>query len=109
MVRHRSLPFVLLVALCSALATAQGPKGIAYVEAPERAAGVCVAGSPDKGFACARERCAESGIPGNECLRRACRALHRVHTRTLFRSGRARNRPVSGWAAPDQMGSAKRR
>ena len=71
MIRSRSLPFVLLIALCSALAAAQGPKGIAYVEAPERAAGVCVAGSPDKGFACARERCAEPGVPGNECLRRA--------------------------------------
>ena len=71
MVRSYSLLVGLLLALGSTWVAAQGPKGIAYVEAPERSAGVCVAGSPEKGFACARNRCAESGVPGNECLRRA--------------------------------------
>jgi len=71
MVRSCALLVGLLLALGSTWVAAQGPKGIAYVEAPERSAGVCVAGSPEKGFACARNRCAESGVPGNECLRRA--------------------------------------
>ena len=53
----------------SVLAVAAGPAGIAYVEAPEQAAATCVAGSPDRAFACAREKCAAEGVPARNCLR----------------------------------------
>lgn len=53
----------------TALAAASGPVGIAYVEAPERAAATCVAANPDRAFACAREKCVAEGVAGRDCLR----------------------------------------
>lgn len=53
----------------SVLAGASGPTGIAYVEAPEQAAATCVAGNPDRAFACAREKCAAEGVAARDCLR----------------------------------------
>jgi hypothetical protein len=50
---------------------ADGPNGIAFVEAPERSGGYCVGKSPDQAFACAREKCAVDGVKPAECLRRA--------------------------------------
>ncbi|MCQ0990003.1 hypothetical protein [Jiella marina] len=51
-------------------AAAQGPTGIAIVEAPEAGSGVCFAGNPETGFSCARDKCiAESGLEPRDCLR----------------------------------------
>ncbi len=47
----------------------QGPVGIAFAEAPEMASGVCTAGDPDAGFACARQKCVEGGAEAGDCLR----------------------------------------
>ncbi|PLX35893.1 MAG: hypothetical protein C0606_17540 [Hyphomicrobiales bacterium] len=45
-------------------------EGIAIVVAPEMSAGVCRAGNPEAGFACAREKCAaEPGVEAGDCLR----------------------------------------
>lgn len=69
------LSSALSAALSAVLATATpalaaGPQGIAIAEAPEAGSGVCFAGSPDSGFACAREKCvAESGLEPSDCLR----------------------------------------
>ncbi|WP_333666622.1 hypothetical protein [Parvibaculum sp.] len=46
-----------------------GTGGIAFVQAPEQSSGVCAAGNPDKGFACAREKCTEGGAAAGDCLR----------------------------------------
>lgn len=38
--------------------------------APEMSAGMCRAGNPDAGFACAREKCAsQDGVQSSDCLR----------------------------------------
>lgn len=50
---------------------ADGPVGIAYVEAPEQAAGICTAGNPDAAFACAKRKCTAGGARAGDCLRRA--------------------------------------
>lgn len=68
------LPFLLLLILSflvtPSLALAQdGPEGIAIVEAPEQGGGYCFAATPEKGFACAREKCAIDGIRMEDCLR----------------------------------------
>ena len=58
-----------LIATASS-ALAAGPQGIAIAEAPEAGSGVCHAGSPDSGFACARQKCvSESGLEPSDCLR----------------------------------------
>lgn len=46
-----------------------GTGGIAFVQAPEQSSGACAAGNPDKGFACARQKCAEGGAAAGDCLR----------------------------------------
>lgn len=67
------LPALLLVALFGAFSAravwAQGPLGIAFVQAPEAATGVCAGSSPDEAFACARRACAAGGVKPGQCLR----------------------------------------
>jgi hypothetical protein len=46
-----------------------GPKGIAFVLAPEQGAGMCFGGTPEKAFDCAKKECVASGAPASECLR----------------------------------------
>lgn len=48
---------------------AQGPKGIAFVQAPELGSGMCMADNPEAGFACAVEKCRESGAQDADCIR----------------------------------------
>lgn len=68
--RPRRPILVMAMAILAFPATAQdGPKGIAFVEAPEQSGGVCFAGNPDRGFACAREKCVEGGAEARDCLR----------------------------------------
>ena len=59
-----------LALLCLASAArASGPTGIAFVHAPEMGSGVCMGGTPDKAFACARERCIREGGNAQACKR----------------------------------------
>ena len=68
--RPRRPILVMAMAILAFPATAQdGPKGIAFVEAPEQSGGVCFAGNLDRGFACAREKCVEGGAEARDCLR----------------------------------------
>ena len=68
--RPRRPILVMAMAILAFPAAAQdGPKGIAFVEAPEQSGGVCFAGNPDRGFACAREKCVEGGAEARDCLR----------------------------------------
>ncbi|MEM7291598.1 MAG: hypothetical protein AAF412_14705 [Pseudomonadota bacterium] len=53
----------------SAFAFADGPKGIAFVEAPEQSSGLCFADNADKGFACAKKECTANGTISSDCLR----------------------------------------
>lgn len=60
------------LALClaaSAPAGAEGPVGIAHAQAPERSSGTCTGSTPERAFACARERCAREGVRAGECRR----------------------------------------
>lgn len=43
--------------------------GIAFAYAPEQGMGVCAGGNPDKAFACAKKKCAESGAAEADCAR----------------------------------------
>ncbi len=43
--------------------------GIAFAYAPEQGMGVCTGGNPDKAFACAKAKCAESGAAPSDCAR----------------------------------------
>jgi hypothetical protein len=52
-------------------ALAEGPLGIAFVEAPERSFGHCTSSSLDQAFTCARARCAVDGVKASDCMRRA--------------------------------------
>ena len=70
--RARLWPALAFLAPCLGPAPAlaqNGPVGIAFVEAPEQSSGVCSAGNPDKGFACARQKCVEGGAEQRDCLR----------------------------------------
>jgi len=53
----------------SGLSSAEGPLGIAFVEAPEQGGGVCLSQNADKGFECAKAQCMESGALASDCLR----------------------------------------
>ena len=56
--------------LCvSTAAEAAGPTGIAFVYAPEMGSGVCTGGTPEKAFACAREKCIREGGNMPACKR----------------------------------------
>lgn len=64
----------LSVAACLALLltptlAADNRGGIAFAYAPEQGMGVCAGGSPEKAFACARAKCAESGALPADCAR----------------------------------------
>jgi hypothetical protein len=48
---------------------ADGPVGVAFVEAPEQSGGVCTGGNLDRAFACARQKCVEGGAEARDCLR----------------------------------------
>ncbi len=50
-------------------ALAQGPIGIAIVEAPEQSGGVCFADNLDKAFDCARAQCVDGGALRSDCYR----------------------------------------
>ena len=64
--------FVLLAAALLFTAPALADQtGIAFVYAAEQGAGVCTGGSPDKAFACAKKKCAESGAAEADCARLA--------------------------------------
>ncbi len=64
--------FVLLAAALLFTAPALADQtGIAFVYAAEQGAGVCTGGSPDKAFACAKKKCAESGALEADCARLA--------------------------------------
>ena len=57
-------------ALClGAAAQASGPTGIAFVYAPEMGSGVCTGNTPEKAFACAREKCIREGGIVQTCKR----------------------------------------
>jgi hypothetical protein len=53
----------------SNIAEAQTVKGIAIVQAPEQGGGVCLAETPEKGFACAIKKCAVNGIRAQDCIK----------------------------------------
>lgn len=64
-------PWITALALLCVTAAAQaaGPTGIAFVYAPEMGSGVCNAGTPEKAFACAREKCIREGGNMQACKR----------------------------------------
>lgn len=68
---RRRIMAALLGVLClgGPSAAQDGPVGIAFVQAPEQSSGVCVAGNPDRAFACARQACVEGGADARDCLR----------------------------------------
>ncbi|MGI9350307.1 MAG: hypothetical protein ACR2O3_01990 [Rhizobiaceae bacterium] len=55
--------------LSTSLVFAQGPLGVAFVEAPEQSSGMCFADNADYGFACARQKCMANGTLKADCLR----------------------------------------
>ncbi|WP_334193053.1 hypothetical protein [Pararhodobacter sp.] len=60
----------LLVALLPLPALAQdGPRGIAFVQAPEQSSGVALGRTPDEAFAAATAQCVEGGALAEDCLR----------------------------------------
>ena len=60
----------LLAAVLAFAAPARADQtGIAFAYAAEQGAGVCTGGSPDKAFACAKKKCAESGAAEADCAR----------------------------------------
>lgn len=66
----RPFHIFVIAALAAGPAAAQdGPKGIAFVQAPEQGGGVCVGASPEEGFACAVAQCMESGAQDEDCIR----------------------------------------
>jgi len=57
-------------ALAAGPASAQtGPRGIAFVQAPETGGGVCTSATPEEGFACAVAECMEGGATDEDCIR----------------------------------------
>lgn len=62
---------ILVIAALAALPAAaqDGPKGIAFVQAPEQGGGVCVGSTPEEGFSCAVAQCMESGAADEDCIR----------------------------------------
>ncbi|NBU25102.1 MAG: hypothetical protein EBS39_05710 [Gammaproteobacteria bacterium] len=65
----RLVPVVCALLCLSAAALAAGPKGIAFVHAPEMGSGVCTGNTPEKAFACAREQCIREGGNTQACKR----------------------------------------
>lgn len=65
------LHLLILPALLLALPAAaqDGPKGIAFVQAPEQGGGVCAGATPEEGFSCAVAQCMESGAADEDCIR----------------------------------------
>lgn len=61
--------FIFAFIFAPALASAQEQKGIAFAYAPEQGYGVCTGSNPDKAFACARQKCADSGAAAEDCAR----------------------------------------
>ena len=49
---------------------AEGPVGIAFVQAPEQSSAACFGDNLDRAFACARTECAgRDGVTARDCLR----------------------------------------
>jgi hypothetical protein len=70
--RRFALAAIVLVTAAGGLrpaAAQDGPVGIAFAQAPEQSFGYCVAGSPDAGLACARQKCVDGGAAASDCLR----------------------------------------
>lgn len=62
--------FTIAAALIALPAAAQdGPKGIAFVQAPEQSGGVCTGATPEEGFACAVAECTAGGAADEDCIR----------------------------------------
>ena len=57
-----------LVALGPLPLGAEGPPGIAFVQAPEQAAGVATGPDPARAFAAATDGCVEGGAAPEDCL-----------------------------------------
>ena len=66
----RRIHILVIAALAAFPAAAQdGPKGIAFVQAPEQGSGVCLGSTPEEGFSCAVAQCMESGAADEDCIR----------------------------------------
>ena len=66
----RPIHILVIAALTAFPAAAQdGPKGIAFVQAPEQGSGVCTGATPEEGFACAVAQCMETGARDEDCIR----------------------------------------
>lgn len=64
-----ALPLAALLALWPFAAAAQdGPRGIAFVQAPEMASGVATGLTPEEGFAGATAGCMEAGAHPDDCI-----------------------------------------
>ena len=63
------LLFALGLAAATPSLAQDGPKGIAFVQAPEQGGGVCVGATPEEGFSCAVAQCMESGATDEDCIR----------------------------------------
>lgn len=66
--RFHALVIAAALAACPAAAQ-DGPKGIAFVQAPEQGGGVCMGATPEDGFACAVAECAAGGAADEDCIR----------------------------------------
>lgn len=69
MIGRSAAATVLAFAFAAAAPAQDGPVGIAIVEAPEQAGGVCFADNLDEGFACAREKCTGEAAYPEDCYR----------------------------------------
>jgi hypothetical protein len=63
-----------LIALAAMLSTSpasaqDGPKGIAFVQAPQQGGGVCLGATPEEGFACAAAECTAGSAADEDCIR----------------------------------------
>ena len=65
----RLLPVIGALLCLTTAASAAGPNGIAFVHAPEMGSGVCTGSTPEKAFACAREKCIREGGNAQACKR----------------------------------------
>lgn len=59
---------LLLIDASIAAAGESGPKGIAFVQAPEQSSGMCLGDNAKEAFACAVQQCVDGGALAEDCI-----------------------------------------
>ena len=65
---RRLIVAIALIVPLKAIAQADGPAGIAFVQAPEQSSGMALAATPADAFAAATAICMESGAYAEDCI-----------------------------------------